>query len=1181
MQISQLFERPIERRIEPVVVVGNLEEILLQTEIEEFVITQEIGNRIDTLISAYSARGRIPSIGVWLSGYFGSGKSHLLKMLSFLLSNRQFGDKTTNEIFCEKITEDATLRNDILSLARIPSESILFNIDQQAEQDTATRMDSVLAVFVKMFNNHCGYFGATGHIAKFERDLDNEGIFAVFKTAYAEIAGRPWEVGRMSAILQKPNIDKAYARARNIPEGEVNNIIAQYQREYSISIDTFADLVKDYLDRKNNPNFRLNFFVDEVGQFIATRIELMLNLQSISETIGERCGGRSWIMVTSQAELPDLAKNLNSANTSNSQDFSRIQARFATKLNLTSSSVDEVLQRRLLAKTTAAEEVLDTLHTAQSNNYPTLFTFGAESTRFNKPFTTKLQFTQYYPFIPYQFELFQQAIVKLSEQGAFTGANLSVGARSLLASTQHALVAHAGDAIGAVIPFDAFYDGIAPSLREIFVNGILFAEKTLTEQPFTIRVLKALFLIKYVQGIEGTLNNLKVLLYGAFDTPMQQHHNAIAEALLILEQRAFIQRDGETYAYLTNEEKDIEEQIRRIPVDLYDIARELDRFVFSRTLNTNRFRVTEYNQDYAFSRIIDGHPPFGQTQELSVHVITPAYTHSDLNTIRSHTADKPMLTIVLPDTQSLLEELRTYKQTEQFVREFMASNPKDSTRALVEMRATQNGRRESAIQQIVKDQLAAATYICNMGDIATGNGDCVAKFNTAMFATIRQVYPQRQMITTTYDASAVTAIVTRAVTDMDEGVSNTEQELLNTMNRLKAAAQRITLKTLIDRYSARPFGWPLYALLAILANLYRLGKIEVRFNANAVEKREFVSIMANNNNPQNITVEPQIELSASQIHAIKTFYTQIFGETFALQSASQISALLKQKLTALSTTIANLRSQHQQYPFVTALHAIQTACDELANRPAEWYFNDFTSTLRDQFCGLYDDAYVPIRDFMGGTQRQKYDEAATLAHDVTGNAAATDSATLEQLRSILAAPDSYVQLPRIIQIVNSLSLAISTNLATLKTQAKDRATERFTQLIHNDGRWAQHTPQRQQQIDARLSAVVSQITGQNSLLRINQLLNEFIDIQLITILNTDMQLPPPPVEQHPIPGGTEVTPLPPVITPPVAPVYVNLRAVSLPTGMSRITNAAELERFLAEYRATLQSTIDDGKHILL
>jgi hypothetical protein len=1171
MFIHDMFERNIDRRIEPVVFVGNLEEQMIQTEIEEFVITQEIGNRIELLISAYTARGRIPSIGVWLSGYFGSGKSHLLKMLSFLLENRSFGARTTNDIFLTKLADDPTLRNDLLSLKAIPSESILFNIDQQSEQDTATRIDSILAVFFKMFNNHCGYFGNMGHVAQFERDLDNEGLYAAFKVAYQEIAGRSWEEGRKTVILQRPNIDKAYARARQIPDGEVNNIIAQYQANYSISVDTFAELVNQYIERQANKNFRLNFFVDEVGQFIASRVELMLNLQSISETLGERCGGRCWVMVTSQSELPTLAASFTNQQQGIRQDFTRIQARFVTKLHLTSKSVDEVLQKRLLAKTAPAVTALAGLHAAQGNNYRTLFSFGPESAAFNRPFDSEQSLVLSYPFVPYQFDLFQQAIVRLSEQGAFTGASLSVGARSLLASAQHALLAYGAKAIGSLVPFDAFYEGTAASLRELFVNGILLAERRVSD-PLAIRILKALFLIKYVPGIEGTVANIRVLLYDAFNTPMQQFDRQIAQALLILEQQAYIQRDGDVYAYLTDEEKDIEEQIRQINVDQYDIAKEVEKIVFSRVLATNKFRMVEYNQDYAFTRLIDGHPPIGTTHELSVHIITPLYAHTDLGTIRSHTADRPVLTIVLPDTLNFIDEIRTYKQTEQFVRSFNAMAAKESTRTLVEMRGTQNHRREGAILQMARDLLSSATYICNMNDIPVGSGDAANKFNTAMFALVRQVYPSRAMYTNAFDANEVTRTVTRPVTEMDTSLEGTEQDILNTINRLHRQAQRITLKTILDVYTVRPYGWQLFAILAFLGNLYRLGKIEMRYNASLIDKTHYTSITSNTASVQNITIVPEEAPLPEKLQMMRAFFSNLFGETMSLTSANQISELLKQRLSTIISELNGYAALRAQYPFVAGLGPVIAHYEELRDRSTAWYFGEFSSDLRDTFIELHESTVLPIRDFMKGAQRIRYDELAALARDDNSNAAEADGALLAHIRSELSNPTIYTRLQTLNDPKTRLEGAIADLLNSTRSQAIAQIISRYDTLILNDPRWPHHTTERQSSINAKRDKVSTDITATNSIARIRQLAADFIDRQLIHILNVDMVLPPPP------PPPPDIKPPPP---PPPQVTFVNYKSVSFDAGLSRITNDADLERFLDAQRKALSKVLGDGKQILL
>src|SRR5690606_15186480 len=123
-----------------------------------------------------------------LSGFFGSGKSHLLKMLALLLENRQIDNKSALELFLPKCGDNDTLSSGIKNALAIPSKSILFNIDQKADVISKTQVDALLAVFVKVFDEMCGYYGKQGHIAQFERDLDSRKLYGSFKEAYESIA---------------------------------------------------------------------------------------------------------------------------------------------------------------------------------------------------------------------------------------------------------------------------------------------------------------------------------------------------------------------------------------------------------------------------------------------------------------------------------------------------------------------------------------------------------------------------------------------------------------------------------------------------------------------------------------------------------------------------------------------------------------------------------------------------------------------------------------------------------------------------------------------------------------------------------------------------------------------------------------------------------------------------------
>ena len=292
MSLKNIFTKPIDRPIDGVIKADDRDS--LRIEIEEYVLTNEIEKRLENFLDAYN--NYEVANGVWISGFFGSGKSHLLKMLALLLENRVVDDLPVLDSFLPKC-ENAFLKGGFQQAAGIPSKSILFNIDQKADVISKTQIDALLAVFVKVFAEMCGYYGKQGHIAQFERDLDRRNHYQDFKAAYRDIAGIEWQVGREQALLESQNIAKAYGRVTGNDVAAAEGILDKYRSQYKVSIEDFAEQVYAYLEQQPS-NFRLNFFVDEVGQYIADNVKLMTNLQTIAESLATKCRGRAWIIVT-------------------------------------------------------------------------------------------------------------------------------------------------------------------------------------------------------------------------------------------------------------------------------------------------------------------------------------------------------------------------------------------------------------------------------------------------------------------------------------------------------------------------------------------------------------------------------------------------------------------------------------------------------------------------------------------------------------------------------------------------------------------------------------------------------------------------------------------------------------------------------------------------------------------
>jgi len=195
MKIYELFRKPVDRPIEGVIKADDIRHE--ETELDEYVVTRDVTKGLGIFTDRYLRE--TTANGVWISGFFGSGKSHLLKMLSLVLDERTLpSGKRAAEIILPKVS-DEIVQADLRTSASVPARSILFNIDQKFDGVGGDHSAPILEVFVKVLNEVQGYYGKQGYIAKFERDLDLRGDLQPFKSTYLSVNQTSWDVDRMSA----------------------------------------------------------------------------------------------------------------------------------------------------------------------------------------------------------------------------------------------------------------------------------------------------------------------------------------------------------------------------------------------------------------------------------------------------------------------------------------------------------------------------------------------------------------------------------------------------------------------------------------------------------------------------------------------------------------------------------------------------------------------------------------------------------------------------------------------------------------------------------------------------------------------------------------------------------------------------------------------------------------------
>ncbi len=999
MILRDIFAKPVDRPIEGVIKADD--EASLRLEMEEYVLTNEIEKRLESFLEAYTNYEN--ANGVWISGFFGSGKSHLLKMLALLMENRALSGASALELFLPKCGDNAMLAASLKKAVSIPSRSILFNIDQKADVISKTQVDALLAVFVKVFDEMCGYYGKQGHIAQFERDLDARGLYGKFKDAFQEVSGLSWQKGREQALLEKKNIARAYALAADEDESAAAGIIEKYRNQYKVSIEDFAEQVQAYIETQI-PNFRLNFFVDEVGQYIAENTKLMTNLQTIAESLATKCRGRAWVIVTAQE---DMSKVLGDMNAKQAHDFSKIQARFANRMKLTSQDVDEVIQKRLLQKDEEGERLLTEMYHARSNSFKTLFDFADGSHNY-KNFKDKEHFTYSYPFIPYQFALFQSSIQGLSNHNAFEGKHSSVGERSMLGVFQQVAVQISELSLGSLASFDRMFEGIRTALKSQIQKAILQAEDS-PVSPFAVRLLKALFLVKYVKEFKPTVRNLCVLMLESFDQDVPQLKKDIEGALAQLEQQTYIQRNGEIYEYLTDEEKDVEEEIKSTEVENTDVLAELATLVFDRTVKEHKIRY-ENGQDYSFAKKLDDRV-YGRDYELSINVITPFNDNaSSESVLQLQNTGRSELLVVLPPDNRLMRDLVLYKQTEKYIRQNTSSTQQESIKRILADKVVRNQERQIDLQQQVQGLLRRASLFVMGSPLDIGGENAQARIIKGFQELITRVYPNLRMLRdVAYSENDIGKYVSLAQqgTLVDTALTEAEMEMLGAIQSDRRSGTRTTIKSLLEQFQRKPYGWYYAAVLCLLAKLCARGKVELRQNGEALEGDDLVRAIRNSAAHGSLTLEPQVEFTASQVNRLKKLYEDLFDAPGASNEAKALARDTSQALRDMAQELDKLLAQSGEFPFLNLLREPLETVRASTGKSYPWYVTEFVRQ-EDTLLQMREDLLDPIRAFMSGAQKSIYQEARAYLQEQKANFSYIEgSDEAASISAILDAPDCF------------------------------------------------------------------------------------------------------------------------------------------------------------------------------
>ena len=1030
MQLQYIYKSDINRDINGVIKVAQNDEKSIEQELSEYIITRELRKHFNTFFNNYERSLSYPTdkIGVWISGFFGSGKSHFLKMLSYILSNDTVAGKKAVDYFADKF-DDPMMFAQLERCASVPTDTILFNIDSKSPINKDKT--AILRVFAKVFYEYRGFYGDDLKVAKLEQFIEKSGKLDAFKAKFEEIHGESWEASRDAFSFFEDDVVDSLTETLGMSETAARNWFNGTETS-DMSIEQLVKEIKEYIDSKGK-NFRLLFMIDEVGQYIGSDGSLMLNLQTIVEEIGAKCEGRVWVMVTSQEAIDSITKI-------SGDDFSKIQGRFNTRLSLSSSSVDEVIKKRILAKTDNAANMLALSYNKNAAVLKNLFTFS-DAVLDLKGYSSEYDFVETYPFVPYQFRLMQNVLAQIRKHGN-SGKHLSGGERSMLSGFQEAAQAIEDKDENALVPFCLFYNTVhtflESAIRRVIDRCQTAADSHDGIEQYDVSILKLLYLIRYVDDIKANVDNIATLMVDDIRADKITMRKSIQESLDRLVSQNYISRNGDTYTFLTDDEQDIEREIRTTIVDSAAIVQSISQIIFGDLYVSKKFKYGKY--DFPYDQIIDDTTVGQLTGAVRLRILTVAadmYKSGDQALIMKSNVDNEAI-LLLSDKYPYFDDLENAAKIRKYVKSRNVAQLPESIQHIIRGKQQQASAYEkNAKEHISSAILEAKVYVA--GEISTIRAASVKdKIEAALSSLVESVYSKLCYIKHNFDNDAELLQILseqNKQTAIGGGVAVYSPEAVNEMEQyLELQSMKMLPTSMGDiqrRFSAIPYGWREIDIAAVVCSLISARKVVIQYSGSMIQPtdKRIPDYLRRKTDIDKTLVSRRTAIPDALIKKSREFLKEYFNTMDLPSDEDGLIAYVLDSFTAekdkFQTLLDNQYAGHS-YPDRSIVENGVKLCDNLLSQRKD------STALLTRMVSMSDellDFSEDMTDVLSFFKNQKniFDSAAALLSkraSETEYLQAEQEATkaLNRIKSILGMSKPYksiAELPNLTQIVQN------------------------------------------------------------------------------------------------------------------------------------------------------------------
>lgn len=1196
MNIGQMFAKSINREIKPVVKPGQVDDATVKLELQEYVVTQELQKHFAAFFSNYR-RGigaDTDRIGVWISGFFGSGKSHFLKMLSYLISDKEVAGKPALEYFIEddKITDPKVLA-DIRAAESVSTDVILFDIASKSRTSSAAARDVITMVFLRAFNEKLGYSYQYPRMADLERKLDADGKLQKFRDRVEELEGSSWDDAVAGIDLAQDSFVQALVEQGVMSEESARSWCDRVGEEYSISTEDFAKLVRKHIESKGNDH-HVVFCVDEVGQYIGDDSNMMLDLQTLEHDLAVQCHGKAWILVTAQEAIDKI-------QAVNNVDFSKIQGRFDTRLSLSSSDVAEVVKKRILKKNAEAQAELKTFYPRKADALDTLLKFSGDMPEM-KLYENASDFAEVYPFVPYQFNLLGKVLdaVRLFSS---PGKNSSYGERSMLSMYLSTAKSLQNQEEGILVPFNAFYQGLSALVDHETAIAITNAQRNNSLNPdhaetcFEVEVLKVLFMIKNVREFDKpTVQNIATLMASRTDEDRYQLENRVETALKKLVQEQLVQNLGDNYIFLTNEEQEVNREIASRRPEDSEMNRELATLIFDENYRADKYRYPYLNGRYSFgfNRKIDGYDALSRPDNsITVKIITSRGDDADesrLKMLSSGESGDHTIFVQLHDDTRLNNELRMMLQIQNYLRSGTAGRI-TKYRAICEAKQEEVEERRQNVKVFLKQALSEADIYVYGSKLSGGSRDFETRLNDALKQQVERLFNHL----TDIDKSVSEQDIGKLFADAGQmrlggdGTGNSRAlDDVRTRIERNSLSRTVTnsLKTLLGIFTKEPYGFLPVDVEWLVARLFADGILTLTMNHEQLSlssrnAQEFQRLFTRVESQERLLCDIRKHATDKQKRLVRDMMRDLFEKGVSSDDDEQLMADLKKECTDLREELRRQQATYREESYLPGKNTVDAGIALMTSLIDPTTTESFYTALENAQEDYQDfkETYESLRDFFNAGQIKVFREAHDAVELYMRNQSRIDDGEVknaaEGMRKILSMAEPYDKIRNLAVLHTTFQEKYRELLDRKSEPVKDYVADCYGRVLQhlNTLRCKEHY---WSSVIAERDDALEKICSTNNLgdLELAKLDANRTKINWINTID-QYEAAHQPVVQTPaakVSGGA------PAKAAPAAPVRrrVTISIQEVTDESWQINNAAELDAYIEKLRHALKQKLDNG-----